>query len=617
MTSHVLLIALLTDALQLPQRPLVFVTPPGWAAADRRADLERVARGAAKGGASLVQLRDADASMDELQSAAAAVRDALQGTDCSVVINGVEHLPERKWRAVTQRPNGPLGCSAHSVEAVLAAAALGADYVQLGTMFATQTHPGKVPEGPGLATECRRALDELEAPPLLGVALDELDAPPLLIGVGGVDATNAATLIEAGCDGVAVIRGISDARDPEAAARAICRALAGAGTRISKAAQNTRAETTAQNAADVRELMRTRLSMTEAELDRMVRRRPLGARATVEPKLDGLQTRLELSDAGLKKMVLAFPELLTQSVEKMESNCDWLQRRLDLDDSGLKKVVLENPSLLAFSVEDNMAPKLNWLQDRLNLDAAQLKKVVLGRPSLLGYSVEDNMAPKLDWLQTRLELDAAQLKKLVVAQPTLLGYSVDANMAPTLDWLQTRLDLDDAGLRKVVLVKPQLLNYSVEDNMAPTLEWLQTRLDLDAAQLTKVVLRLPQLLGYSVDANMEPKLDWLQKRLDLDAAQLKKMVLTLPALLSYSAEANMAPKLAYLEREAGLSRSELRDRVLRFPQIMSYSLDKRYRPRFEACRAAGVDAEYVLTYVSKMDEKFYELLEEKSLRDAS
>ena len=246
MTSHaLLLLGLLTDALQLPRRPLVFVTPPGWAAADRRADLERVARAAAKGGAALVQLRDADASMDELQSAAAAVRDAVQGTDCSVVINGVEHLPERRWRAATQRPNGPLGCSAHSVEAVLAAAALGADYVQLGTMFATQTHPGKVPEGPGLATECRRALDELDAPTTKrcraprrtrhGQHVDgrglSRSTPPLLIGVGGVDATNAATLVEAGCDGVAVIRGISDARDPEAAARAICRALAGAGTR--------------------------------------------------------------------------------------------------------------------------------------------------------------------------------------------------------------------------------------------------------------------------------------------------------------------------------------------------------------------------------------------------
>ena len=79
----------------------------------------------------------------------------------------------------------------------------------------------------------------------------------------------------------------------------------------------------------------------------------------------------------------------------------------------------------------------------------------------------------------------------------------------------------------------------------------------------------------------------------------------------------MAPKLAYLERETGLSRSELRDRVLRFPQFMSYSLEKRYRPRFEACRAAGVDAEYVLTYVSKMDEKFYGALTGEKKRDAS
>ena len=93
--------------------------------------------------------------------------------------------------------------------------------------------------------------------------------------------------------------------------------------------------------------------------------------------------------------------------------------------------------------------------------------------------------------------------------------------------------------------------------------------------------------------------------------RLRKMVLTLPALLSYSVETNMAPKLEWLAREIGLSRSELRDRVLIFPQIISYSLEKLYRPRLEACRAAGVDAEYVLTYVSKTDEKFYELLEKK------
>ena len=79
---HALLLLTISQALKLPARPLVFVTPPGWAAADRRADLERVARAAAKGGASLVQLRDADASMDELQTAAAETRSRVSEPNC-------------------------------------------------------------------------------------------------------------------------------------------------------------------------------------------------------------------------------------------------------------------------------------------------------------------------------------------------------------------------------------------------------------------------------------------------------------------------------------------------------------------------------------------------------
>ena len=217
-----------------------------------------------------------------------------------------------------------------------------------------------------------------------------------------------------------------------------------------------------------------------------------------------------------------------------------------------------------------------------------------------------NAADVRDLLRTRLSLTDAEVDKVVRFRPV----GARATVEPKLQWLQARLDLDAAQLGKMVLRLPPLLSKSVE-SMDSRLDWLQRRLGLDEAGLRKMVLSLPSLLSYSVEDNMEPKLDWLQDRLELDAAQLKKMVLTLPALLSYSAEANMAPKLAYLERETGLSRSELRDRVLRFPQFMSYSLEKRYRPRLEACRAAGVDAEYVLTYVSKTDEKFYELLETK------
>ena len=70
-----------------------------------------------------------------------------------------------------------------------------------------------------------------------------------------------------------------------------------------------------QNAADVRDLLRTRLSLTDAEVDKVERRRPAGARATVEPKLKWLQTRLELDTAQLRKMVVTHPHLLLRKVE--------------------------------------------------------------------------------------------------------------------------------------------------------------------------------------------------------------------------------------------------------------------------------------------------------------
>ena len=113
---------------------------------------------------------------------------------------------------------------------------------------------------------------------------------------------------------------------------------------------STRAETTARNAVDVRDLLRTRLALTEAEVDRVERYQPAGARATVEPKLAWCQAHLKLDAAQLGKVVVRFPALLTKRVESMESTYDWLQTRLDLDEAHLRKMVLRLPPLLYLSV---------------------------------------------------------------------------------------------------------------------------------------------------------------------------------------------------------------------------------------------------------------------------
>ena len=231
-----LLVALVASVaargLELGRRPVVFVTPEGWCAAEDTARLVGVCESAAAGGADVVQLRDPSASREALVRAGRAVVRALAASACVVVVNGDcgvavdaaadgAHLPERvlagdpRAAAAARRRLRVVGCSAHSVEAALRGATLGADYVQLGTMFETATHPGKVPEGPALAAAVARAFDGL--PPE--------GHRPRLVGVGGVDATNAGALAAAGCDGVAVIRSVARARDPAAAVRAVRRAL--------------------------------------------------------------------------------------------------------------------------------------------------------------------------------------------------------------------------------------------------------------------------------------------------------------------------------------------------------------------------------------------------------
>ena len=117
-----------------------------------------------------------------------------------------------------------------------------------------------------------------------------------------------------------------------------------------------------KNAQQVRDLLRTRLALTEAELDRMVRRRPLGALATIKSKLD------------------------------------WLQRRLDLDQAQLARLVRREPTVLTNSVERNNAPTLDWLQTRLELDTAQLGRMVVKLPALIGKRPE-SMEANCDWLR--------------------------------------------------------------------------------------------------------------------------------------------------------------------------------------------------------------------------
>jgi thiamine-phosphate pyrophosphorylase len=99
-------------------------------------------------------------------------------------------------------PIGWIGCSVHSVQEAEQAAAEGANFLMVGTVYATASHPGRPARGPALVHEAVR----------LGLPV---------IAIGGIDAARAVEMRDAGAYGVAAITALWRASDPAAAALAL------------------------------------------------------------------------------------------------------------------------------------------------------------------------------------------------------------------------------------------------------------------------------------------------------------------------------------------------------------------------------------------------------------
>jgi thiamine-phosphate pyrophosphorylase len=176
---------------------------------------------ALRGGVDVVQLRDKALPDDELVKAAAPFRAACDTHGALFVLNdrpelvdacgadGV-HVGQEDTPAAEARDEigseRLLGVSTHSREEMLAANDL-ADYAGVGTIFPTPTKPGNDAVGLGLV---RTGAATLAIP---------------WFAIGGIDLDNVAAVVSAGAPGVAVVRAIRDAADPETVARSFVQAL--------------------------------------------------------------------------------------------------------------------------------------------------------------------------------------------------------------------------------------------------------------------------------------------------------------------------------------------------------------------------------------------------------
>jgi len=99
-------------------------------------------------------------------------------------------------------PAGWIGRSVHTEAEAVAAVTEGADYLLVGNVYQTASHPGRPAAGLGLV----RAAAALGRP---------------VIAIGGIDAARAEAVREAGAWGVAAIAALWRAPDPAAAALAL------------------------------------------------------------------------------------------------------------------------------------------------------------------------------------------------------------------------------------------------------------------------------------------------------------------------------------------------------------------------------------------------------------
>lgn len=185
-------------------------------------DLAELARRVAEAGATFVQLRDKLGDTRRLVSEARTIKAALVSYGVPLVVNdrvdvalaagldGVHVGPDDMAAEDARRLLGPkaiIGLSIKTVAQAEAAPLDAIDYAGIGGVYGTASKAqGSAPIGPdGLAR--------------IVAALHARKPGFPTCGIAGIDAGNAAAVIEAGADGVSAISALSLARDPAAAAR--------------------------------------------------------------------------------------------------------------------------------------------------------------------------------------------------------------------------------------------------------------------------------------------------------------------------------------------------------------------------------------------------------------
>ena len=191
-----------------------------------------IARGAVRGGARIIQLRDKLRDKGEIMPLAIELKDLCQDNNVLLIINdhvdmaaalgtdnvgvhvGQTDLSVADSRSILHE-NQMIGRSNREIPLLIESQEMGADHVAFGAIYPTTTKPGGIGyrgnQGPDRVKEARSVTN----------------VP--LVCIGGINADNVAPVVEAGADAICVAAAIGLADDPEAEAKKLVEAIRSAG----------------------------------------------------------------------------------------------------------------------------------------------------------------------------------------------------------------------------------------------------------------------------------------------------------------------------------------------------------------------------------------------------
>jgi thiamine-phosphate pyrophosphorylase len=178
----------------------------------------QIAELALRGGATMLQLREKNIDIRKVLEIGKVIRQHCKDYNVPFIVNdrvdlaivleadgvhvGQTDLPSYEVRRL-MGPDAIIGVSAGNRFEAQRAMSEGADYLGVGSIFATSTKKDAgLPVGVEWVREVRSMAE---------------DVP--IVGIGGINAENAFEVVRAGADGVAVVSAILNQSDPYAAAK--------------------------------------------------------------------------------------------------------------------------------------------------------------------------------------------------------------------------------------------------------------------------------------------------------------------------------------------------------------------------------------------------------------